>query len=130
MYKLLCIYIITHAAIASQGTGRIWLDNVNCYSYSTRLSQCSHLGWGVTRSCYHSEDVALQCTPPCSLQLNHHHTPCPTLHYSKSPDDHGLRGAHQPQSTICQYQLQYYCRDFNLKFNYRLSLYTVELLYF
>ena len=46
----------------SQGTGRIWLDNVNCYSYSTQLSQCNHLGWGVTRSCYHSEDVALQCS--------------------------------------------------------------------
>ena len=54
--------IVHHTCRYSQGIGRIWLDNVNCYSYNTRLSQCSHLGWGVLRSCFHSEDVALQCS--------------------------------------------------------------------
>ena len=45
----------------SQGTGRIWLDNVNCNGNNTRLSECSHRGWGVLLSCSHYEDVALQC---------------------------------------------------------------------
>ena len=63
---VVCLY---HTCSYSQGTGRIWLDNVNCHSSSTRLSDCSHLGWGVLRSCFHSEDIALQCstttiTPP------------------------------------------------------------------
>ena len=65
-----CLY---HTCSYSQGIGRIWLDNVNCNSYSTRLSQCSHRGWGVLRSCSHSEDIALQCssttTPPTLSEL-------------------------------------------------------------
>ena len=58
-----------HTCSYSQGNGTILLDNINCYTSSNRLSQCSHRGWGVTLSCSHSEDVALQCstvtiTPP------------------------------------------------------------------
>ena len=64
--EFVCLY---HICSYSQGNGTIILDNVNCYTSSNRLSQCSHRGWGVTLSCSHSEDVALQCstvtiTPP------------------------------------------------------------------
>ena len=62
MYNVCIANNIYHTCSYSQGTGRIWLDNVNCYSYNTRLSDCSHLGWGVLCSCSHSEDVALQCS--------------------------------------------------------------------
>ena len=63
------IMIVYHTCSYSQGTGRIWLDDVNCYSYSTRLSSCSHRGWGV-HNCGHSEDIALQCSNTTSTSVN------------------------------------------------------------
>ena len=46
------------------GTGQIWLDNVNCAGTETRLIDCPHypaspLG---DHNCYHSEDAGVQCT--------------------------------------------------------------------
>ena len=62
-----------HTCSYSQGTGRIWLDNVNCYSYSTRLSSCSHRGWGV-HDCSHYEDIALQCSNTTNTSVNSQYT--------------------------------------------------------
>ena len=44
-----------------QGTGRIFLDNVNCFTSSSTLISCSHNGIGV-HNCQHSEDIAVVCT--------------------------------------------------------------------
>ena len=44
-----------------QGSGSIWLDNVVCTGSEIQLTNCSHLGVGVTRSCNHSEDAGVRC---------------------------------------------------------------------
>ena len=44
-----------------QGSGPIWLDNVQCVGSELTLANCSHLGLNVTRSCDHSEDAGVRC---------------------------------------------------------------------
>ena len=48
-------------AYFGQGSGDIWLDNVNCDGTETNLMQCSHPGLGV-ENCGHHEDAGVICT--------------------------------------------------------------------
>ncbi|XP_048254124.1 deleted in malignant brain tumors 1 protein-like [Haliotis rufescens] len=42
------------------GSGKIWLDNLNCNGTESSLKRCSHNGWG-THNCGHHEDVGILC---------------------------------------------------------------------
>ena len=43
-----------------QGSGPIWLDNVDCFGSESNLYECNHQGWG-THNCQHSEDAGIRC---------------------------------------------------------------------
>ena len=43
-----------------QGTGPIWLSELQCRGDEPSVGHCQHLGWG-TASCSHYQDVAITC---------------------------------------------------------------------
>ena len=48
-------------AFYGQGSGQIWLDDVNCVGTEESIADCSHSDWG-SHSCNHSEDASVKCT--------------------------------------------------------------------
>ena len=50
-----------HNAAYGEGSGQIWLDDVNCVGTEWTIRNCSHSGWGY-HNCYHNEDASVQCT--------------------------------------------------------------------
>lgn len=60
--QLGCGHAITLPAAMTfgQGSGPIFLDNVDCKGSEAALSECWSHGWGI-HNCYHYEDVAVVC---------------------------------------------------------------------
>ncbi|XP_065551131.1 scavenger receptor cysteine-rich domain-containing group B protein [Lathamus discolor] len=60
--QLGCGHAITlpPAMAFGQGSGPIFLDNVDCKGREAALSECWSHGWGI-HNCYHYEDVAVVC---------------------------------------------------------------------
>ena len=48
------------SAFYGQGSGQIWLDNVNCVGTELTIGSCSHNGWG-SHNCVHGEDASVKC---------------------------------------------------------------------
>jgi len=49
-----------HNAFYGQGSGDIWLENLNCVGTEWTIGNCSHRGWGI-ENCDHSEDAGVKC---------------------------------------------------------------------
>ena len=50
-------------AFYGQGTGQIWLDNLNCAGTEWTIGNCSHRGWGYYNYyCGHENDASIRCS--------------------------------------------------------------------
>ncbi|XP_071494038.1 scavenger receptor cysteine-rich domain-containing protein DMBT1-like [Diadema antillarum] len=58
----------TASAYFGGGSGRIWLDNVNCLGTESSIFQCQHNGWG-SHNCAHIEDAGVVCRNDGSSEI-------------------------------------------------------------
>ena len=58
-------------AAFGQGTGLIWLDDVQCVGNETSISHCRHLGLGV-HNCRNNKDAGVVCRPAGNVVIYAH----------------------------------------------------------
>lgn len=58
----------TKRASFGEGTGIVWLDNVQCQGMESSLLLCSHLGLAV-HNCEHNEDAGVVCSSEFDMTI-------------------------------------------------------------
>ena len=61
---------VSNAAFG-EGTGQIWLDDVQCVGNERSISHCSHSRWGA-HNCRHYQDAGVVCRPAGNLAIHTH----------------------------------------------------------
>uniref|UniRef100_S4RRY7 SRCR domain-containing protein n=1 Tax=Petromyzon marinus TaxID=7757 RepID=S4RRY7_PETMA len=66
--QLGCGYALSalQSAYFGEGSGNIWLDDVQCFGYESRLSECGHPPFGI-HNCGHNEDASVICSNAVGL---------------------------------------------------------------
>ncbi|XP_066296793.1 soluble scavenger receptor cysteine-rich domain-containing protein SSC5D-like [Branchiostoma lanceolatum] len=54
------VYQVHDRAYYGQGSGNIYMDDLDCSGSESSLFDCSYPGWGI-ENCGHSEDVGIEC---------------------------------------------------------------------
>ena len=69
IYSTLAVFVVVvldtavlNAAAFGEGTGRIWLDNVQCTGSERELRNCTSNSNGIN-SCTHAQDAGMRCSP-------------------------------------------------------------------
>ena len=52
--------IAVKSAAYGEGSGEIWLDEVECFGSESNVHECIHPGWG-THNCGHEKDAGVRC---------------------------------------------------------------------
>lgn len=60
---------IRRNAFFGQGSGPIWLDNLECHEYTTNIASCRSQDWGEHDNCDHTQDVGLICKADGTVRL-------------------------------------------------------------
>ena len=75
LLQVVCSQVSCGAAVKApccaqfgQGTGPIWLDNVQCTAQDEFLEQCGSNDWGV-HNCGHGEDASVICGGNCTVDM-------------------------------------------------------------
>ncbi|XP_078362802.1 scavenger receptor cysteine-rich domain superfamily protein-like [Oculina patagonica] len=50
-----------------EGTGKIWMNKVQCVGNESAITDCTHDGWGIAVNCSHKEDASVVCNPSVRL---------------------------------------------------------------
>ena len=59
-----------HSARFGQGSGPIWLDDVQCSGNELSVTNCGHQGFG-SHNCGHDEDASVICEGTCSVGIHY-----------------------------------------------------------
>lgn len=53
--------MVVTAANTRDGSGKIWLDDVDCNGGEDSIFKCGHNGFGV-HNCFHYDDIGVECS--------------------------------------------------------------------
>ena len=101
--------LVKTGAYFGDGTGPIWLDNVNCTGSEQNATVCEHSGWGV-EDCDHSQDAGVVCESPLRLVSGSGN------HEGRVEVWHSGQWGTVCQRSFNQYESQIVCRELGLPY--------------
>ncbi|CAB3995220.1 deleted in malignant brain tumors 1 -like, partial [Paramuricea clavata] len=111
------------------GTGKIWIDNMDCTSSDQDLTSCSHRGWG-SHNCKHSKDAGVECSSTANDAVPGIDALPTELHASNNTSSNYVRavsafntniGMNYQQSTCDSNSSSILCKQIHQKHTFRYS---------